>query len=393
MRSHIWFATLVAAAACGEAADAPTGPAAAPALATAAVPLSFRQVDEGYEHTCGVTTDDRAYCWGDNEAGQLGDGTKIERHTPVAVAGGLTFRHVSTGIAHACGLTTVNKVYCWGDNFAGQIGDSTTATRLKPVLVYGGRRYRQVRAGNQRTCALTTDSLAYCWGSNLYGALGIGSTTIKRRLYPVKVAGGLTFELLNGGNFHVCGLTAAGKAYCWGSNEDGRLGDGTTVDRSSPRAVAGGRVFQTVTAGGLHSCALGTNDRAYCWGGNPDGQLGDGTTSGHLTPTAVAGGLLFAGVTADRGRHTCGVTLDHKTYCWGSNSSGQLGDGSFIDRLSPKLVGGRVTFVGVTGGSRHTCAVASVSHAAYCWGFNANGELGDGSTSTHALPVPVAGPN
>ena len=397
LRRRRWqclLATLLATAvACDEAADAPAGPDTAPALVSAAAnPLVFRQVDEGVEFSCGVTTDDRAYCWGTNVVGQLGDGTTISRLTPVPVAGGLFFRHVSLGISHACGVTTDNLVYFWGYNFKGELGDSTTTRRLKPVPVYGGRHYRLVRGGNQHTCAVTTGSETYCWGSNLFGELGVGSSTIKRRLIPVKVIGGLTFQEISGRNFHVCGLTGAGKAYCWGLNEDGRLGDGTTVNRTSPRAVAGGRIFQTLNAGGLHTCGVGTDDRGYCWGGNPDGELGDGTTTGHLTPKLVGGGLKFLGVSVSRNYHTCGLTLGHVAYCWGRNSSGQLGDGTLTDRLLPRAVAGGFTFKGVTAGDRNTCGIlAAISSAAYCWGLNNMGQLGDGTTTNRLTPVPVAG--
>jgi alpha-tubulin suppressor-like RCC1 family protein len=381
-------------AGCDQAADSPTAPASAPALAAAAAqPLAFRQTSEGFHFTCGVTTGDLAYCWGDNSAGQLGNGVRNDGGAlvPTPVVGGLHFRHVSAGAGHACGVTTDSKVYCWGVNLHGQLGDSTHTTRVRPVKVFGGRLYRQVRAGSQTTCALTTSNVAYCWGYNIFGQLGIGSSIIVHRLYPVKVAGGLTFVQLSTEANHICGRTAAGKLYCWGYNGEGQLGDGTTTNRLSPKAVAGTRLYRTIAAGG-HSCAVGMDDRAYCWGPNADGQLGDGGTSEHHTPTAVTGGLLFEGVSAGS-NHTCGVTLGHIAYCWGASTWGQVGAGDFATRLRPTKVAQALSWIGVTAGPRHSCGITRGSNnLAYCWGRGTEGELGNDLLATVPFPwVPVGG--
>ena len=391
LRVALLSTAVVLAAGC-EAPPTEPDTVAAPDVAAAVAALAFRQVDLGYQFTCGVTQDDLAYCWGHNGVGQLGDGTGVNRLVPTLVAGGRRWRHVSTGIAHACGLTTENQIYCWGYNFKGEVGDSTTARRFAPVPIYGGRRWSQVRAGNMHTCAITTGSVTYCWGQNLYGELGIGSLTYKRRLFPVKVTGGLTFASLSGRNFHVCGLTGAGKAYCWGLNELGRLGDGTTVNRPSPRAVAGSRLYQSINAGGWHTCALSMNDRAYCWGGNHLGQLGDGTTDSHFTPNPVASTLAFVGVTAGRGATSCGVTSGGAALCWGDNQQGQLGDGSTTGHLTPAVVAGNLQFQGVIPSALHTCGVLKAGNAARCWGNNTDGQLGDGTQVERHLPTPVAPP-
>lgn len=388
------LAAAAALAGC-DRAESPTGPepAPTPAVAAAAAPLAFRQVDEGYQFTCGVTTDDLAYCWGHNGVGQVGDGTGINRLVPTLVAGGRRWRHVSAGIAHACGLTTEGRIFCWGYNFKGEVGDSTTSRRYAPVPVYGGRRWIQVRAGNMHTCAITTGAVTYCWGQNLFGELGIGTLVAKRRLIPTKVVGGIAFASLSGRNFHVCGLTGTGKAYCWGNNEYGRLGDGTTTIRTSPRAVAGARLYRSINAGGAHSCALGKNDRVYCWGHNDNGQLGDGTTADHLTPRPISSSIVFGSVSTSRGSSTCSVTGGGAAYCWGDNELGQLGDGSTTDRLRPAAVAGATGFEGVIPGALHSCGVARSSHAAYCWGDNTDGQLGDGTQTQRLVPTAVAPPS
>lgn len=394
-RQMVLLTVLSAVAGCHDLPDEPVGPSTDRVAATAVQPLVFRQIDEGFNFSCGVTIRDVAYCWGANDVGQLGDGTTTPRLQPRRVAGGLRFRHVSTGPAHACGLTTDNRIYCWGLNkFRGALGDSTTTDRHAPVPIYGGRRWLQVRAGNNRTCAITQANVTFCWGWNIGGSLGIGSSTVKRRLIPSRVSGTLKFTRLTGRNFHVCGTLASGKAYCWGLNENGRLGDGTTTDRTVPTAVAGGKTFQSLNAGGAHTCGLATDGKVYCWGENLAGQLGDGTTAEHHTPGPVTGGHQFSGVSTGTNRSTCAVTTTFKAYCWGEDTNGELGTGNTApSRPVPTAVGGNTSFLGVTLGNKHTCGVARSTNLGYCWGLNDVGQLGDGGTASHFLPFPVAAPS
>jgi alpha-tubulin suppressor-like RCC1 family protein len=354
-------------------------------------------VSAGGFHTCGVTTSDLAYCWGRNSEGQLGDGTTTGRRlTPVAVAGGLRFRQVSAdGFGYTCGVTTDNQAFCWGNNFYGQLGDGTTTTRLTPVAVAGGLRFRQVSAGAAHTCGVTTDDRAYCWGFNQVGQLGDGTTI--NRLTPVAVAGGLRFRQLSpDGSAHTCGVTTDDRAYCWGRNAAvGALGDGTTTDRLTPVAVAGGLSFRQVSAGGFHTCGVTTTNLAYCWGYNADGQLGDSTTTRHLRPVRVAGGHRFLQVNA-AGSYTCAVNPFNvnpfnRAFCWGNNFYGQLGDGTTTTRLTPVRVVGGLPFRQVSAGGVHTCGVTT-SDLAYCWGYNNFfGALGDGTLINRRRPTPVAG--
>lgn len=365
--------------------------------------LSFRQVSTGGgpaggDHSCGVTTDDRAYCWADNEYGALGNGTNSGPEDcngwpcsirPVVVLGGLRFDHVSAGGNHTCGVTTDERVFCWGRNAEGQLGDGTATTSLTPVAVAGGRGFRQVRAGNGYTCAITPFDVAYCWGYNASGQLGDGTTT--KRLTPVPVAGGHRWRQLSGGAGHTCGVTTDDRPYCWGNNFDGQLGDGTTTRRLKPVVVSGGLLFRQIDAGFHHTCAVRTtDDRPYCWGLNQDGALGDGTTTRRLIPVAVLGTPPFDHVNAG-GNHTCGVTLAGRGFCWGVNLAGQLGDGTTTRRLKPTPLGIDLPLAQVIAAYGSSCGVAT-DHRAYCWGKNYLGQLGDGTTTPRLLPVPVAAP-
>ena len=283
--------------------------------ASAAAALSFVQLSAGHEHTCGVTSDSRAYCWGSNSQGQLGDGTGVASLIPVAVAGALRFRQISAGFFTTCGVTTDFRAYCWGINDRGEVGDGTTTQRLAPVAVASGVRFRHVRLSFEHACGLSnTGNKVYCWGWNRYGQLG-DRTTIDR-LTPVLVTGGLAFREVSAGYYHTCGVTTGDRVFCWGFNRYGQVGDGSQVwKRLKPTAVSGGLAFRQVEANREHTCAVTTAKKVYCWGrGLAVGLAGalDETTS----PIALPGGLTFDRVTTGA-FHSCGETPANLAYCWG----------------------------------------------------------------------------
>jgi alpha-tubulin suppressor-like RCC1 family protein len=261
--------------------------------------------------------------------------------------------------------------------------------------VIGGLGFNDLATGGWTTGGLTSGGAAYMWGLNDYGQLGNGTTT--NTPSPVAVSGGLSFRALTTGTSrsHTCGLTSAGSAYCWGANSSGQLGNGSTTDGSTPVAVAGGLAFTALAAGGRsgtsqgHTCGLTSSGAAYCWGDNSSGQLGDGSTTNRSAPIPVSGGLSFSALAAGM-FHTCGLTSAGAAYCWGDNSSGQLGDGSTTSRSTPIPVSGGLSFSAIIAGSLHSCALTSAG-AAYCWGWNFYGQLGDGSTADSSVPVRVVG--
>jgi alpha-tubulin suppressor-like RCC1 family protein len=400
---------LIAALGCREDAESPTAPEAAPALATTTPALAFYQVSAGSNHSCGVTTDNRAYCWGFAFDGQLGDGTTTRRLRPVAVAGTLRFHQVSAGLYHTCGVTPAYRAYCWGGNYAGELGDGTTTNRLAPVPVAGGRLFRQVDAGSGVTCGVTyPDNRAYCWGYHAEGALGDGTFQGPDRLTPTAVAGGLRFrQVSTGGGLddfenlepfegHSCGVTTTDEAFCWGPNTIGQLGIGGTMGSrvASPTRVAGAHRFRQIEAGSAFTCAVTTTNRAFCWGNGRQGQVGDGKTYLRFSPSAVAGGHSFERITTGE-FHTCAETTLNRAYCWGSNTYGALGDGTTTQRLTPVLVAGGHFFSQVSAGGTqygsHTCGKTAAG-VAYCWGSNFYGQLGDGTTTNRYRPTPVVGP-
>jgi alpha-tubulin suppressor-like RCC1 family protein len=391
---------VIALGGCREDAQAPTAPAATedtPTFATAAA-LSFKQVSAGESHTCGLTTNGVAYCWGSNGAGQLGDGTFAQRLRPVPVKGGHQFVQISAGSGHTCAVTSDNHAYCWGGGEDGQLGDGSFESRLTPVLVRG-RLFRMIRAGFAHTCGVTTTNAAFCWGNNDFGQLGTGIFAN----VPTRVLGGLLWKQVIAGASHTCGVTQGNKGYCWGANDFGQLGDGSRTQRSKPALVTGGLSFvQVVPGAGFftesgepfvddgHTCGLTTTNKAYCWGSSFDGGA-TGSAARSSQPVAVQGGRSFQNLNTGW-RRTCGINLSDAAFCWGSEL---LGDGAFHDNtLSPVRVSGGHLFDAVTtfATGMHSCAWNNTDHKAWCWGLNGNGQLGDGTTTGRSVPVAVVGP-
>lgn len=198
----------------------------------------YRHVSTGYQHNCAVTNSSQTFCWGRNDSGQLGDNSTARvRLKPVLVSGGSSYRQVSAGYDHTCAVTTTNRAYCWGYGGYGAIGDGKTLSRWAPREVAGGVLFERVTAGVSHTCGETIGNRAYCWGYNGYGNLGDGTKTSRTK--PAPVAGGLRFGMVNAGNGYSCGVTSENRGYCWGENDNGTLGDGTTTHRSVPTPIAG----------------------------------------------------------------------------------------------------------------------------------------------------------
>ena len=351
---------------------------------------SFSAIATGQSSTCGILTGGALVCWGDNGFGKLGDGTAIDRYTPVPVSGmGSGVAQVAVGTDHACAVKTDGSAWCWGSNAYGQLGDGTYTIRYAPTAVSGlATGVSKLATFRYHNCAVKLDGSAWCWGNNATGQLGDGTTTTRNT--PVAVSGMASGAAqMTAGGTHSCAVKTDGSAWCWGSNANGQLGNGTTTSSTTPVAVSTmASAVTMISAGFAHTCAVKTDGSAWCWGSNVSGQLGDGTTISSTTPMAVismASGVtqLVAGY-----NHVC-VRKSGAVWCWGWNFNGQLGDGTNTQRTSPVAVlGFDFGVTQIAAGGSQSCAIRT-NGSAWCWGSNSNGQLGDGSLTNRTLPVMV----
>jgi alpha-tubulin suppressor-like RCC1 family protein len=382
----------------GVAAPADAAVSAADASRRAPAPMAalngIRTIATGKSHSCALTTGGGALCWGLNDDGQLGDGTAYtDRLTPVHVSGlrsGVST--IAVGRAHSCAVIR-GGVKCWGENRSGQLGNGTQRHRIVPTDVLGlTSGVSSVVAGDSHSCALLTSGAVRCWGMNWYGQLGDGTALYDNRLTSVPVRGLSGVSAIAAGSNHVCAvLRSGGGVRCWGSNTSGQLGDGTTTNRATFVTARGLSGMGAIAAGEEHSCALlASGGGVRCWGQNDRGQLGDGTTDNRLTPVAVRG-LTGVSTIAAGDEHACAVLRNGAARCWGSNTSGQLGNGQNDWRNhTPGAVSDLGSVSVIATGVNHSCAVLRSGGGVRCWGDNEYGQLGDGTILDCWTPVPVS---
>ena len=373
--------------------------------APAAHSISVSSVSVGAVSACVHTASDGAQCWGYNDVGMVGDGTRIDRRTPTQVHGLKSgVQDVQAVWDHSCALTNSGGVKCWGHNGDGELGDGSLVKRLVPVGVQGlNTGVSQITLGFDSGCALVSGGVQ-CWGYNGNGQLGDGTRSTRKTPVPVKGLPGPVTQISAGWD-HTCAVTAANNAVCWGDNKFGEIGDGTRQDRLKAVAVTGlpaGGVA-AVSAGFDHTCALLAVGTVRCWGNNGNGELGDGTTKQRTHPVAVSG---LAGVDSISAGfdHTCAVTSGGAAKCWGANESGELGTGTTKDRHAPVNVyksGSGVAQISAGGYKKAgmTC-LTTTTGAVKCFGANHGihglapivshgGQLGDGTKTNRLVPITV----
>lgn len=314
----------------------------------------------GDAHSCAIRWRGAVDCWGANDRGQLGDATRAERSRPARVEGVEGAIAIDAGAAHTCALEGTG-VTCWGANDRGQLGDGTTVDRTTPIGLALGAEIVEVAAGGARTCALTSEGEVLCWGEGVLTPQPIE-----------EVAPALAIDV---GGGHACAVREDGEVWCWGANDQGQLGDGTRTPRSG--AVRAGALEEMieVRAGDAHTCAIDALTHAVCWGDNAEGQLGDGTTEDRLAP-----GVTHPSVVAVGGDRTCGRVPFGEIACWGEGYGRDLALVPLLDEAGAMSIG-----------TAHGCAVHRIG-TARCWGANANGQLGIGTTESSEEPVDALPP-
>lgn len=369
------------------------------------------------EHACASLSSGGVWCWGLNSNNELGDGTKTSRSSPVSVLNlsetviqAIVSLDTSTQSKGSCALLSSGYVKCWGNNINGQLASNTTVQttmlnsfsddpRTIPRTVTSLSAVQEISSGGGYTCASLASGGIKCWGLGTYGAMGDGTANAYSPIAATLNVSGISEvvgKISASSASHTCVVTSMGEVKCWGSNSAGQLGDGTTTDRSTPVGAIGlsSGVVDVATAG-YFSCALTTAGAVKCWGKNNSSQLGDGTTINQSTPVTVSG--LSSGVqsiTAGGNNFygsACALMDDGSVKCWGSNSAGQLGDGTTTNRSTPVTVSGLSNVSQIKmGDNNHVCALL-MDKTVKCWGFNSNGQLGDNTTTSRSLPTSVLG--
>jgi len=329
------------------------------------------------------------WTWGYNYYGQLGDNTIANKSSPVqTVAGGTNWKSVASGGLHTAAIKTDGTLWLWGYNYYAALGDNTLVSKSSPVqTVAGGTNWKLVAGGRYHTAAIKTDGTLWLWGRNTYGQLG--DNTIANKSSPVQtVAGGTNWKLVSGGRYHTAAIKTDGTLWLWGYNTYGQLGDNTTVSKSSPvQTVAGGTNWKSVASGGIHTAAIKTDGTLWTWGDNTLGKLGDNTTVSKSSPVqTISGGTNWKQVSGGR-YHTAAIKTDGTLWTWGHNTYGQLGENDIVHRSSPvQTVAGGTNWKLVASGYYHTAAIKT-DGTLWTWGGNGNAALGDNTLVHRSSPV------
>jgi alpha-tubulin suppressor-like RCC1 family protein len=350
----------------------------------------------GFNHGCARMLDSTVRCWGDNGAGQLGDGTDLSAPSgpslrPKNVPNVTDAVAVAAGLSHTCIVHATGRVSCFGVNTFGQLGDGTTDRTSTPVEVKNITNAKTIAGGNSTTCALLEDKTVMCWGYNGSGNLGDGTT--KASGIPVKVKNLSSAIAVAAAADHTCAIVDGGRLFCWGGNETGQLGIGSLDPAPDPTEIKGLSNVEQVATAQDFSCARDKSGRVYCWGANAKGQLGNGaaTEAPNPSPGLVSGVTdakwIWAGF-----EHACAVRETGAVVCWGFAGQGQLGEGPVDADLTsptPVTVKGLTTARRVYTGGDRTCAVTS-DNKGLCWGANTLGQLGNGTTDRAYTPTPIS---
>lgn len=338
-------------------------------------------ISAGGEHSCAVKQDGSVWCWGRNTWGEVGIGQRGPGPTsPVRVGSATNWDSIAAGGATTCGIRANGQLWCWGLNNKGQVGDGTRKIRPAPRRVGDASDWKQVSMGWFTGCGVRTDGSAWCWGGNQAGQLGSGVGGY--RTTPVRVPGDGWRSLAVGG-YHACGVKRDNTLWCWGRGTFGQRGDGTASEVHKPVQVGTGAFWASVSTSWTHTCGVLTTGELRCWGRNGEGQVGDGTTTNRLFPQTVRGLPPVQEVAAGEGS-TCALDRDGRLWCWGNDGYGFLADDGRSNEPTPVATG--IELESVTAGWLHACGLTSAG-ASRCWGNNERGQLGDGSHADAHRPT------
>jgi alpha-tubulin suppressor-like RCC1 family protein len=352
-------------------------------------------IDSSYTHTCAIHAAGGVSCWGGNETGALGSGTRAASLRPVRVEGlhrdGFGVASVSAGAGYTCARLGNGTARCWGSNFDGQLGETLGPDRLVPSASTSAGNLPDlavISSGASHTCAVTTQHVAYCWGSNGSGQLGY--PTPGDQPVPIEIPRTRIVDIAAGGE-HTCAVLEDGSVICWGANRQGQCGVAPSATESFV-TVPGVTGVEHVVAGGIHTCAWSAAAGVFCWGQGHGPEHIDELVDVSRVATAAdvtcnLDPMRFIACTPTGRDHTCALAAG-RVWCWGTNAHGELGDGTFTDATRPLLVNALTDVQDIGVGGRHTCARRNDGHVV-CWGSDSYGQLGTRVESWRSAPAAV----
>ena len=355
--------------------------------------ISFDYVSTSYGHACGISSDGELYCWGSERDGKIGNGNNSSNniYTPQRISISNTWERVELGKNHSCGINS-GELYCWGKDDYGQVGNGGGSTVDVNVAekIGSSNTWSALSLSEFHTCGIDNGEL-YCWGADFYGQVGNGSGSTSNIEAPQKIGSSNSWSDITVGEAFSCGIDA-GELYCWGSDSSGEVGNGSgsTSNIESPQKIGSSNTWSSVGAGNSHACGI-NNGELYCWGSDSIGQIGNGSVStakveapqriGNSNKwSAVAGGEL----------HTCGIN-NNELYCWGYNEHGQVGNGSLIDFEIPQKISNSSSWILIEAGGYQSCAIKN--NDLYCWGKNNNGQLANSNYKAIEIPLRIGTSN
>ena len=357
------------------------------------IPTTWSQVSAGVGHTVALKPDGSLWAWGDNFAGQLGNGTTTGSSSPFSIATGTTWVSISAGMYHTLGVKSDGTLWAWGYNYDKQIGCGDacgTSNVLSPVQIGTDNTWVSVSAGDFHSSGMKADGTVWTWGRNDSGQIGDWTTVAKN--VPTQTDPDRNWASVKAGYAHTLGVKSDGTVWSWGYNNQGQLGDGTSTNRRTPVQVGTETSWASIAAGYQHSLGIKSSDGSlWTWGYNNYGQLGDGTPFSRTRPVLI-GTDAWASIAAGW-YHSVGITSDGSLWAWGYNNYGQLGDATIVSKTTPTQILPGTTWASVAAGSYHTVAVKT-DGTLWAWGYNNYGQLAitaDGSA--HSVPAQIGNDN
>jgi len=373
-----------------------------PLAASSALPLeigagkTWKKLRINGFHICALDAQDALFCWGRNNSAQMGTTAAGWVLAPLEVSPGTTFKDFATGAVHTSAITSEGKVVSWGSRVFGQLGDGQSSLWTTPLAISADTTWKSAIGYGESGCVINQAGELHCFGNNESGQFGLGDDI--SRMAPVKVALAMPIQQAALGRQHTCIITNAGKIMCSGRNAVGQLGLGNTAAQKTFTEILttnkpyDGLSWKAIAAGEEHNCAISTTGRLFCWGRNSEGQVGlTNPATGSLIEIVLVAGQPpptdWVSVAAGQ-FHTCAARADGTLHCWGRNAEGQLGNGTTAPgKIAPLVVG--MNYKGpVAAGVNHTCAIKQ-DGSLQCWGRNSNGQIGDNTTIDNPSPVTV----